>query len=806
MHVRGMGVAMMANRKHHVTIPDRLRHLINVHRRAFVTVIVAVSLLMWAVVGVSAWFASEILTELPGNDRLRTIETMAQATTLLDVHDTPAFTIFEEQRIEVPLSSISPHLIRAIIAIEDQRFYDHAGVDFVRVVGAAITNLRKGRVAQGGSTITQQLVRQSFLSRNKTIRRKLKEIVLAERLEREFTKNEILQLYLNKVYFGDGLYGVEAASLGFFGKHASDVDVAEAALLAGLVKSPSAYAPTIDRTRALARRNVVLQAMRDARVIDRATYERAYRSPLRLQDVLRREETYGQYFKEEVRKQLVDRFGWQRVAQGGLRVYTTIDLGMQKMAETEVQRALDEIEKKQARRRSKNAHEDDSSEPLQAALVALDPTTGEVRAMVGGRSFDESRFNRAMQAHRQPGSAFKPFVYAAALERGFTAASLITNLDAPIMTLQGAWVPEDGHSAGDAITMRTALRTSSNRAAVRVLEQVGIRETVRYAERFGVGSLPSVPSLALGSGEVTLLSMTAAFAAFANQGMVFAPTLIRRVETTDGEVLYGAAQQPQRAISEATAYIMTTMLADVVNAGTAWQARRVGFTLPAAGKTGTTNDYHDAWFVGYTPKIVAGVWLGYDQPRTILANGYAGDLAVPLWGRFMKTATEGDEPVWFRAPRTVVSANVCRQSGKLPAAGCSDALVVGSDGLPTRRSQVYTEYFVRGTEPIDLCPIHQTFMNADAALSTVGAGGGVPAARSARGGVEAAAPAVPVATTGTVPAAASRPGFEQKPQPSEQKQDQRRGSWWRIFRNGSDAPATTPDPKTPHDSPKPPNE
>src|SRR5213593_1799742 len=414
MHVRGMGVAMMANRKHHVTIPDRLRHLINVHRRAFVTVIVAVSLLMWAVVGVSAWFASEILTELPGNDRLRTIETMAQATTLLDVHDTPAFTIFEEQRIEVPLSSISPHLIRAIIAIEDQRFYDHAGVDFVRVVGAAITNLRKGRVAQGGSTITQQLVRQSFLSRNKTIRRKLKEIVLAERLEREFTKNEILQLYLNKVYFGDGLYGVEAASLGFFGKHASDVDVAEAALLAGLVKSPSAYAPTIDRTRALARRNVVLQAMRDARVIDRATYERAYRSPLRLQDVLRREETYGQYFKEEVRKQLVDRFGWQLVAQGGLRVYTTIDLGMQKMAETEVQRALDEIEKKQARRRSKNADEAESSEPLHAAL---DPTTGEVRAMVGGRSFDESRFNRAMQAHRQPGSAFKPFVYAAALER-----------------------------------------------------------------------------------------------------------------------------------------------------------------------------------------------------------------------------------------------------------------------------------------------------------------------------------------------------------------------------------------------------
>jgi penicillin-binding protein 1A len=779
-----------------VTIPDRLRHLINVHRRPFVATIVAVSLLMWAVVGVSAWFASEILTELPGTDRLRTIETMAQATTLIDVHDTPAFTIFEEQRIEVPLSSISPHLVRAIIAIEDQRFYDHAGVDFVRVVGAAITNLRKGRAAEGGSTITQQLVRQSFLGRNKTIRRKLKEIVLAERLEREFTKNEILQLYLNKVYFGDGLYGVEAASLGFFGKHASEVDVAEAALIAGLVKSPSAYAPTIDRNRALARRNVVLQAMRDARAIDRATYEQAYRSPLRLHDVLRREEAYGQYFKEEVRKQLVDRFGWPRVAQGGLRVYTTLDLRVQKMAETEVQRALDEIEKKQARRRAKNMNAAESSEPLQAALVALDPTSGEVRAMVGGRNFDESRFNRAMQARRQPGSAFKPFVYAAALERGFTAATLITNLNDPIMTLQGAWVPEDGHSDGDAITMRTALRTSSNRAAVRVLERVGIRETVRYAERLGVGSLPSVPSLALGSGEVTLLSMTAAFSAFANEGMLFAPTLIRRVETTDGEVLYSAGQQPQRALTEATAYIMTTMMADVVNAGTAWQARRVGFTLPAAGKTGTTNDYHDAWFVGYTPKLVSGVWLGYDQPRTILANGYAGDLAVPLWGRFMKAATEGDEPVWFRAPRTVVGVNVCRQSGKLPAAGCSDALVLGSDGLPTRRSMVYTEYFVRGTEPREVCPVHQTYMNADAVLSTVGADGtptGVPAARSERGGVEAA---TPVATTGTLTGTSSQPS-------AEQKQEQRRGFWWRIFRNAPDAPATSPAPRTAPDSPAP---
>jgi penicillin-binding protein 1A len=239
------------------------------------------------------------------------------------------------------------------------------------------------------------------------------------------------------------------------------------------------------------------------------------------------------------------------------------------------------------------------------------------------------------------------------------------------------------------------------------------------------------------------------------------------------------------------------MMADVVNAGTAWQARRVGFTLPAAGKTGTTNDYHDAWFVGYTPKLVAGVWLGYDQPRTILDNGYAGDLAVPLWGRFMKAATAGDEPVWFRAPRTVVGVNVCRESGRLPAAACNDALVVGSDGLPTRRSLVYTEYFVRGTEPKDVCPIHQIFMNADAVLSPVGVDGRTPAAT----------PAVPVATTGTLPlpATASQSSVEQRTQPSaeqqpeptvEQKRDQRRGFWWRIFRNAPTPPA--PEPKPPN--------
>jgi penicillin-binding protein 1A len=298
-------------------------------------------------------------------------------------------------------------------------------------------------------------------------------------------------------------------------------------------------------------------------------------------------------------------------------------------------------------------------------------------------------------------------IYAAALERGYTPSTLITDLDTPVMTLQGAWVPDDGHSSASAMTMRAALRASSNRAAVHMLQEVGIDATVRYAERLGVGSVPNVPSLALGSGEVTLMSLTAAYSAFANAGMLPAPSLIRRVESAEGEVLFSAAPHSERAVSEATAFLMTNMLADVVNAGTAWQARRVGFRLPAAGKTGTTNDFRDAWFVGYTPRLAAGVWIGYDQPRTIIGNGYAGDLAVPFWGRFMMAATRDDPPDWFSPPATVTSATICRLSGRLATDDCRGAVAVDEEGHATVRSMVYTEYFVRGTEPVDDCPIHR---------------------------------------------------------------------------------------------------
>ena len=764
---------------------ERLARIRRAHPDAFLAAAIVASTLSLALFAGSLWLAYDVLHGLPGDAQLRDVSAMSQATTLYDKDNRPAFTIFQEQRIEIPLSEASPNLVHAMIAVEDQRFYDHAGVDLIRVFAAAIQNVREHRAAQGGSTLTQQLARQSFLSSDKTLRRKLKEAVLAWRLEREFTKDQILEMYLNKVYFGDGLYGVEAASLGFFGKHARNLDVEESALLAGLVKSPSTYAPTINLDRAITRRNVVLQAMLDSKAIDRATYDSALRARPHLADALRSEEGYGLYFKEEVRKQLVQRFGWDRVYQGGLKVYTTLDPHMQQAAEAEVARSLAEIEQRQLKR----AKTQPGTDPLQAALVAMDPATGDVRAMVGGRSFDQSRFNRATQARRQAGSAFKPFVYAAALEQGLTPATVITGLSTPIPTLQGAWVPDD-HGGSAEMSMRAALRTSSNRAAVQVLEQVGIPTAVRYAQRLGISNVPPVPSLALGSGEVTLLSMTSAYSVFANQGMVTTPSLIRRVEDYSGHVMYMSPAREERALSEATAFIMTSMMSDVINAGTAWQARRVGFTLPAAGKTGTTNEYRDAWFIGFTPHLVAGVWVGYDMPRTIIANGYASDLAVPLWGRFMAAATRADKPDRFTMPATVVPVTICRLSGQLAADGCRGAVVFDENGAPTDRSMVYTEYFVRGTEPVDYCPLHsQPYGNAVATSGAVAATPPVAAASGDAGSpaltpvdhLKDAMPARPDAHMGNgtpstaAPAAAGPPG-------SAESTERKRGFWGRLFR------------------------
>jgi penicillin-binding protein 1A len=753
----------------------------------------------------SAWFLVSLFNGLPDTDALQRMTEMDQATAVFDAQDQLAFTIYKEQRIDVPLSEVSENLTKALLAIEDQRFYQHRGFDLVRIGSAALANVRHGRRAQGGSTLTQQLARQSFLTTDKTFHRKLQELVLAARIERLYTKDQILELYLNKVYFGDGLYGIEAASRGYFGKHASELTVAEAATLAGLVKSPSSYAPTVSLERAVQRRNIVLQAMLENGAIDRKQWQAARATKVALHDTLRASEPHGQYFKEQVRRELVDRFGWQRVYQGGLRVFSTIDMPMQIAAETAVAEHLKTIEDKraawQARRAAaaaKNAAAkkatDAQGEPdvLQAALVSMDPQSGHVRAMVGGRDFEASHFNRAVQAHRQPGSAFKPFVYATALEEGYSPASVVDHLDDPIATVQGAYVPEDEHSSATSMTLRSALRTSSNRAAVRLLQEVGIRKTVEYAKTMGIGDVPAVPSLALGSGEVTLQSMTAAYAAFANHGLVPQPLLVRRVEDQDGRVLYQAEEAATRAVSEVTAFLMSTMLADVINAGTANRARQIGFKLPAAGKTGTTNDFKDAWFIGYTPKLVTGVWVGFDEPRTILPNGFAADVAVPVWAKFMKVATRDDKAEWINVPPGVTTATVCRLSGLLASEGCQDVEVEARDGHLERRTMVYTEYFARGTEPTTYCDLHPTRGIVAKVAGMFGAEQDKPTPPRVDDPVVAP---VATATSGITPP----PTVETPPEPPKKK----RGFWSRVFGVGKDDKDTKHDER--HDDKQDPN-
>jgi penicillin-binding protein 1A len=773
-----------------------VRRTFTARPRTLAAVVGVLSVALFAAGASIAYLTYDLTAGLPDRQALRGIGDMVQSTTIFDAQDRPAFTIFKEQRIEVPLDKISPNLINAVLSVEDQRFYDHGGIDAIRVGGAALRNLRSWSRSEGASTITQQLARQMFLSRGKAYRRKLKEVILAAYIENLYTKKEILEMYLNKVYFGDGLHGVEAAARGYLGKSSSDLRVDEAALLAGLIKSPSSYAPTVNLDRALARRAVVLQTMIEYGAIDRATAEQAKAMPVALNNALEIRETFGLYFKEQVRRELVDRFGWQRVYQGGLRVYTTIDTDLQQAAELMLEDGLKDIEKRSGFKQPKRGAvpvpakavakgdvtkaEPDAPDYLQGALVAMDPSNGHVSVLIGGRDFNESRFNRAVQAKRQSGSAFKPFVYAAALEAGHSPATLITGLNSPIATVQGDWLPEDDHSTVDEMTMRSALRTSSNRAAVQMLNTVGIPKAVDYAEKLSVGKPPSVPSLALGASDVTLLALTAAYGAFADGGIVRTPVLVRRVEDSDGKVLFTDEGKSHRAVSEATAFLMASMLSDVINAGTAYRARQAGFTLPAAGKTGTTNDYNDAWFVGFTPHLVTGVWVGFDRPRTIASGGYAGELAVPIWGAFMKRATRGDKPDWFERPSNVVGLNVCRMSGKLPSGGCSNVQVINRDGLIETRSMIYTEYFVRGTQPDTECPIHRIGFGERLA-GFFGKDIGTPVS------VEQAGLPPATASTSGAPAATSTPSTSTTVTATEKVEEPRkRGFWSRIFGRGKD--------------------
>jgi penicillin-binding protein 1A len=639
----------------------------NTRRHALAYVIWGLLIVFGIAAGVAVhrlWVLRSDLERLA--DRL-TLDVGPESTLIYDANNNLVSALFEEHRIGVRLEEMSPHMINAVLAIEDKRFHAHDGIDVRRIAQAAFANTRAGEIVQGGSTITQQLVRSILLSREQTFSRKFKEAVLARRLEERYAKSAILEAYLNRVYFGDGYYGVEAAAIGYFGKSASALDAVEAATLAGLIKGPSLYSPTKAPELARERRDLVLAEMRAEGMIADQEYQQAVSVPV--ESMIARGDASGvsdprhmrgaEYFRDTVQKELLERFGPEVVYRGGLRVYTTLDRRLQAIAEDVMASRLKRLP--QAR---------GGAEPLQGALVAIEPSTGYVKAIVGGRDFKESPYNRAIDARRQPGSAFKPFIWAQALESGLSPGTILDNLSQPIETQQGPWLPGGDHEV-ESVALRDALVLSSNRAAAHLLQQVGVRRTIDLVSRFGITSpMPAVPSLALGTGEVSLYELTSAYGVFANRGVWKTPTTIRQVIDRYGREIYRAPDSARPVISEATAYLMTSMMADVMDRGTATSARAAGFRLAAAGKTGTSNDYTDTWFVGFTPQIVTGVWFGYDKPRTIMNRGFASVVAVPAWARFMLAATRGAKSEWFEMPGSLVKVRICRVSGLLATDQC----------------------------------------------------------------------------------------------------------------------------------------
>jgi 1A family penicillin-binding protein len=708
----------------------------NVKRAALIGVVATATVLFWIAAAVTLRASWSIAGELAHAASLAEIGPHPQTTIVYDRQNRPAFSFYIEQRVDVPLDRVSPKMVDALLAVEDRRFYSHHGLDPQRIVKAAWRNWRAGRILEGGSTLTQQLARLEQLTPARTIERKVREMTIAVRLEERYSKKQILNAYLNAVYFGDGYYGVEAASRGYFGKSASELQPHEAALLAALVRSPGGYSPSLYPERATKRRNLVLRLMRDTGRLTDAEYRTSIDMPLRPAKPagdLSASQKCGEYYQEEVRRQLVAHFGGKQVLRGGLRVYTGYDPDMQCGAETAIRARIAQITKAQK-----------SARDLEASLVALDPASGEVRALVGGRDFEATSYNRATQARRQPGSAFKPIIYAAALERGLAPASILKHLDEPIMTDNGPWLPGGEHENTE-YSLRTALKISSNRAAAQLLQQVGLSQATYYAERLGIEShLPSVPSLALGTGGVTLLELTSAYGVFANQGTAVQPHLITRVEDGDGTSIWTEFPGRHQAVTASTAFLMSSMLADVITSGTATGARAAGFKLPAAGKTGTTDNYSDAWFIGYTPHLVAGVWFGLDKPAPIMNRGFAAVVAVPAWADFMKRATANDAADWFQPPPDVEKVAICRTSGMLATdacrrgwtgaefvqAGLTDmpGVAVGTSGRtgspanpkPSAGSSVYEDYFPIGSAPTEPCPIHGAAPAIPGAIGTLG--------------------------------------------------------------------------------------
>ena len=593
--------------------------------------------------------------DMPNLQNLENLNLVA-ATQVFDQNGQLIAKLFEENRVVVSINNISPYVQQAIIANEDSRFYNHFGIDPMGIARALWVNISSGTVAEGGSTITQQLAKNLFLSQERTLTRKVKEFILALVIERKFSKQEILQAYLNQVYFGEGAYGVEAASQVYFGKHASELSLSESAMLAGLPRGPNIYSPYVNKGAATARRNAVLLGMEKEGYISHSQSAQVQNEPIILAGK-KKKAVQASYFLDYIANELVKKYGADRVYKGGLKIYTTLDINIQKAAEETLGK-------------------------YQGGIFIVDPRNGYIKAMVGGRNYEESQINRVISEIRQPGSAFKPFVYTMALNQGMAANSVV--VDEPINFAGYSPKNYDKKHHGS-VTLKKALRLSINVVAVKLGRQVGIENVIDLARSMGITTLVDQDNnLATALGGLTqgvnLYELSVAYTAFANGGVISPPIAILKVVDENSQIIEEGKTSQKAVLRPEVAYIVTNMMQGVIENGTGPGAN-IG--RAAAGKTGTTDNYEAAWFIGYTPELLAGIYVGNDDRSPI---GISGSEVAGLWGKMMEKATRGEKVSVFPVPPNVINGvPVCADSGKYATTGCKE---------------IEYSAFIRGTEPI----------------------------------------------------------------------------------------------------------
>ena len=704
-------------------------------RRRWWRWIVLVSLLLVltavALGAVALWSVRSEFMGLAGQYDLARMEKMESASLIYDRKGGLMGKIFIQNRDPVAYEKISPFLVQAVVAAEDQRFWEHDGIDYMGVLRAAQANWTAGRIRQGASTVTQQLARNSFDLKERTYRRKLLEMALALQIEKNFSKEKIMEMYLNRVYFGGGLYGAEAASRGYFGVPAAELTASQAAVLAGLLKSPNSLSPWSNPDAAKVNRDYVLKQMNDLGFLDGKAYRTAVAEPLVVRE--RPQPVKQSYALDHVRQQVIASLGYDRAMNGGFRIYTTIDPDMQRVAEASVQRRLAEVEKRpgyanetfeefqrqyDARPPKPGASNTTPPTYLQGAVLVLDNATGGIVVMVGGRDFRHSEYNRSVQGRRPVGTAFTPLLYAAAFEKGVFPGAVVQDwaLDNRLVGIGGGsgvlgeWGVEraDNEYEGE-LTAREAFVRGKNAAVVRVGFKTGLEALGKVVKDAGIESpLRPFANSYLGSSELTLEETTLAYTMFPGGGTRPARThIIDRIDDADGQVVYRRPEERKPVVSDATAWQVHNLMTDSLARGTASKAMTdYGLAVAgSAGKTGTAYGFTDVWFLGYNDKLTCGVWMGFDRPQQIFRGAFSRDLALPVWVDVMNSSREDFPSAPLKAPVTVEQVEVCRLSGELATDKCLEK-IRGDDGTEVTESTVYTEYTRIGKGPSTPCSLH----------------------------------------------------------------------------------------------------